>query len=285
MAHHHHHEDVAIKNLKTSFALNASFMVIEFISAFYTNSTALFADAVHDLGDAFILMISILLTIYSTKKISEKYTYGYKRFSNLGALLNTAILMGGSLFTITYSLNRLAHPVAVKSNLMLVIAVVGVIVNVLAMSRLRNGKSIMERSVMLHLLEDVLGWIALLVTSFLISKTGAYILDPALSLVISTVILIGTFRNLIKLYGIFMLKVPKEIDIEQLNKQIIDIDSIIEIDELKLWSIDGSEHVCTMKIKILGDGQGLKAKIYEITNKYNISEVTIEILTNRFNEK
>ncbi len=285
MAHEHHHENVAIRNLKISFALNASFMIIEFISAYFTNSTALFADAVHDLGDTFILSISILLTIYSAKKISEKYTYGYKRFSNLGALLNTIILITGSLLTMAYSIGRLFNPVAVKSNLMLVVAIFGIVINLLGMRQLRKGESIMERSVMLHLLEDVLGWIALIITSILISKTDAYILDPILSIGISTFILIGTLRNLRALFGVFMIKVPDSINIEELKRELLNIDCIVEIVDFKLWSLDGNDHVITMKLKIIGDGHNLKQQIYSITTKNNISDVTIEIVSNRILEK
>ncbi len=245
MAHDHHHENVAIRNLKISFALNASFMIIEFISAFFTNSTALFADAVHDLGDTFILSISIILTIYSAKKISENYPYGYKRFSNLGALLNSVILVSGSLFTMSYSIGRLFEPVEVKSNLMLLVAVIGVIINLLGMRQLRKGKSIMERSVRLHLLEDVLGWFALIVTSVIISYTDAYILDPVLSITISAIILIGTLRNLRLLFNVFMIKVPNNVNIVELKQQICEIDTIVELVELKVWSLDGNDHVAT----------------------------------------
>ena len=161
-AHHHdHHGDV--KNIKVAFFLNFGFAIIEIIGGFLTNSVAILSDAVHDLGDSLSLGLAWYFQKYSRKKSDSTYTYGYRRFSLVGALANSLVLIVGSILILTEAIPRIFNPQQAHPQGMMMLAVLGIAVNGVAMLRLRRGKSLNEKVVSLHLMEDVLGWIAVLV--------------------------------------------------------------------------------------------------------------------------
>ena len=175
--HNHSHGDSA-KNLGIAFFLNLGFAVIEIIGGVWTNSVAIISDAVHDFGDAFSIGVSFFLERYSKKRRTRTFTYGYKRFSTLGALINSIVLLVGSVFVFMETIPRLFHPAEVNYSGMMWLAIAGLAVNGFAALRLMKGNSISQRAVMLHLLEDVLGWLAVLVGSLVIRYTGWYFIDP-----------------------------------------------------------------------------------------------------------
>ncbi len=267
----------SIRNLKISFILNLLFTVIEIVSSRFTNSTAILADAFHDMGDSLILLVSILLTIYSVKSNENKYSYGYRRFSTLGALFNSIVLFGGSMFVLFMSIKRIESPEPVASRLMLLVAILGIIINLIGFLNLKRGTSLVERSVMLHLLEDILGWIALIIVSIAITHTGIYILDPLLSFIIASIIIFNVVRNIRIIFYVFMQAVPKTIKIEELKDIILAFEEVTEVTELKVWTVDNELNVCTMKIKVTDSSNELSARIRNILQLKNLHEITIEL--------
>ncbi len=267
----------SIRNLKISFALNLIFTIIELVSSQFTNSTAILADAFHDMGDSLILLVSILLTIYSVKSNEQKYSYGYRRFATLGALFNSVVLFSGSMFVLYMSIQRIESPEPVASRLMLVVAVVGIIINLIGFLNLKRGTSLVERSVMLHLLEDILGWCALIIVSISITKTNFYILDPLLSLVIASIIIFNVVRNIRLIFYVFMQAVPRSISINELKQIILTFNEVEAIIEIKAWTVDNELNVCTMKIKATESSEELKARIRNAMRVKNLHDVTIEI--------
>ena len=159
------------KNILIAFILNFAFSIFEFLGGIFTNSVAILSDAIHDIGDALSIGISYFLEKKSKKEPDEKYTYGYARYSVLGATITTAILMVGSVLVIINAIDRILNPVEINYNGMIIFAIFGVIVNFLAAYFTKEGNSINQRSVNLHMIEDVLGWIVVLIGALIMRFT------------------------------------------------------------------------------------------------------------------
>ena len=196
MAHQHNHgHHHSSENIKTAFFLNLFFTIIEFIGGIYTNSLAITSDAIHDLGDSISLGMAWYFQNLSNKKPTKTYSYGFKRFSLLGAIINSVILLVGSIFIILEAIPRILSPEHSDAKGMMWFAVLGIIVNGAAVLKLRKGTSINERVVSLHMIEDVLGWVAVLIASIIMQFWDIPILDPILSLLIALFILYNVFKN------------------------------------------------------------------------------------------
>lgn len=159
-SHSHHH---GTKNISLAFFLNLGFCIIELIGGLLTNSVAILSDALHDFGDSVALGLAWVFQKKSEQKPDDKYTYGYRRFSLLSAIINSIILVAGSAFVLFESIKRIIEPAETNAKGMLLLAILGVAVNGVAILRLRKGGSVNERVVSLHLMEDVLGWVAVLI--------------------------------------------------------------------------------------------------------------------------
>lgn len=244
--HSHHHEDV--KNIKVAFSLNLMFTIIEFVGGFLTNSMAILSDAVHDLGDSFSLGLSWYFQKIAKRPRTKNYTYGYKRFSLLGAIINSVILVVGSVLILMNAIPRLFHPQQPDVKGMLLLAVLGVIVNGAAVLRLRKGRSLNERVVSLHLLEDVLGWLAVLVGAGIMYFVDAPFIDPLLSIAILAFILFNVYRNIRQSLRIILQGSPDLVDVDEIEKAILKTDNVEGIHDLHVWSIDGEYNVLTMHV-------------------------------------
>ena len=157
MAHDHHHHHGSETNIKAAFFLNLAFTIFELIGGLYVNSVAILSDALHDMGDSLSLGLSWYLEKKSKQTGNKKYTFGYQRFSLLGALINSVVLIIGSGFVIYEALQRMAAPEPTDAKGMLFFAIIGVVVNGWAAFKLGKGSSLNEKVLQWHLLEDVLG--------------------------------------------------------------------------------------------------------------------------------
>jgi len=279
--HHHHqgHEDV--KNIKTAFFLNLSFTIVEIVGGLFTNSMAILSDAVHDLGDSISLGLSWYFQKVSKKPSTRVFTYGYKRFSLLGAVINSGVLLVGSVLIVVNALPRLLHPEQPDVKGMILLAVLGVIVNGLAVLRLRKGSSLNERVVSLHLLEDVLGWIAVLLGAVIMYFVDAPVIDPLLSLGISLFILYNVFRNMRQSLRIILQGSPGTVDLGQIEKSILKIDGVRGVHDLHAWSIDGEYNVLTIHVVLrspqpMEELRRLKLIIREALLSLGVQHCTIE---------
>ena len=244
--HTHNHEDV--KNIQVAFFLNLSFTIIEFIGGFLTNSVAILSDAVHDLGDSFSLGLSWYFQKVAKKPRTKQYTYGFKRFSLLGAIINSVVLLVGSVLILMHAVPRLFNPSQPDVKGMLLLAVLGVIVNGAAVLRLRKGHSLNEKVVSLHLLEDVLGWLAVLIGAGIMYLVDAPFIDPLLSILISVFILFNVYRNIRQSMRIILQGSPAMIHIDEVEKVVLTIDSVQSIHDLHIWSVDGEYNVLTIHV-------------------------------------
>ena len=236
------------KNILIAFILNISFSIIEFFGGIFTNSVAIYSDAIHDLGDAVSIGLSFFLEKKSKKHPDKNYTYGYVRYSVLGGVITTTILLVGSILVIIGAVQRLFHPVDVNYDGMMLFAILGVILNLIAALVTKDGDSINQKSVNLHMLEDVLGWLIVLIGSIIMHFTDIKIIDSIMSIGVALFILINALKSLKKVLDLFLEKTPKEIDIDELKKHLLEIKGVDDIHHIHVWSIDGYNNYATMHI-------------------------------------
>lgn len=246
--HSHSHTNEDMKNIGVAFFLNLTFTFIEIIGGILTNSLAIISDAVHDFGDSISLGLAWYFQKVSKKGSNAVYSYGYKRFSILGALINAVILSVGSVLIFIETIPRLFHPQTVNAEGMIWLAVLGILVNGAAALRLNKGKSLNEKVVSLHMLEDVLGWIAVLIGSILMYYFNWSFIDPLLSIGISIFILVHVFSNIKATMKIILQGVPENIDLVQIRNLLMEENEIKDVHDLHIWTIDGEEHILSVHI-------------------------------------
>ena len=281
--HNHHSHHNTTKNIRTAFFLNLTFTIIELIGGVLTNSLAIMSDALHDLGDSLTLGLSWYFQKLSGKGSTPKFSYGYRRFSLMGAIVNSIVLIIGSIFIIKEAIPRIINPEQADARGMMWIAILGVIVNGAAVLNLKKGKTINERVVMLHLLEDVLGWVAVLVASIIMQFWDVPVLDPILSLLIAGFVLFNVYKNVSESLRILLQGTPKEVNIEEIEKRLLSFNEISNVHDCHLWSMDGEYNILTAHI-VLNDKElnmlstlGLKKSIRKILHdEFHLEHVTLE---------
>ena len=280
MGHDHHHN--SIRNIKIAFFLNLGFTIFEIFGGFYTNSVAILSDAIHDLGDSLSLGLAWFLEKRSAKKSDKHYSFGYQRFSVLGALINSIVLIGGSIYILSITIPRLNDPQQANAEGMIFFAIIGILVNGAAVLRLKKGNSLNERIVSIHLLEDVLGWVAVLIVSVILLFWDVPILDPLLSILILGYVLFNVFKNLIKTLRVFLQRVPDDIDLGQLEKEIGQTPKVRSVHHTHVWSLNGTDHVLSIHIVIaevnsISEIIEIKKRTKNILRSNHIEHATIEI--------
>lgn len=277
--HDHSHD---VKNIKTAFFLNLFFSVVEIIGGIITNSVAILSDAIHDLGDSVSLGMAWYFQRVSQKRSDSKYTYGYKRFSVMGALITSIVLIVGSVIILTEAVPRIFNPQTAHAKGMIILAVLGIIINGAALLQLRKGKSLNEKVVSLHFLEDVLGWVAVLIGAIVMYFFDLPIIDPILSIAIAVFVLRNVYKNLREIARIILQGTPHEIETEQLKNEIIALsENIVSVHDFHLWTVDGTYNVLTMHV-VLKNGQSaeiqaaLKRQIRQKLNEKGIEHATVE---------
>ena len=282
MGHHHDHHHHSSNNIKVAFFLNFAFTILEIIGGLYVNSIAIISDAIHDLGDTISLGTSWYLEEISHKKSNKKFSFGYKRFSLLGALINSIILIIGSLYVITEAVGRILEPEHTDAKGMIFFAVIGVLVNGYAAWKLSSGKTMNEKVASWHLVEDVLGWVAVLVVGIILNFKDIHYLDPALSLLITIYILWNVFIRLKQTLFIFLQGVPEDLDINEIESKILNIDFVNSIHHMHVWSLEGEHNVFTAHIKIddnsnLNNFKKVKFDVKNILKEYKFEHYTVEV--------
>ncbi len=301
MSHNHSPKD-KIKNnaLNLAFWLNLIFSIIELVGGILTNSTAIITDALHDFTDAMAIGMAVFLEKYSTKPATNKFTFGYQRFSLLSALTMSAFLFGGSLFMIITAFQSFATPKVVHSQGMLALAVLGIFVNGLAFFNIKNsdhshhahahshnhshgndnqnGNNQNSKAIMLHLLEDLLGWVAVLIGAGVIYFTNWYWIDGALAICIALFIGFNAFKNFTESMKILLMATPENIDLAKLKSAILNINKVSEIKQLRIWSLDGNTTIASIQL-ITTDNANysqLLAKVKQICAEFEVNDITVQ---------
>jgi len=267
------------KNILIAFILNFSFSIFEFFGGIFTGSVAIISDAIHDIGDATSIGISYFLEKKSKKEPDEKYTYGYARYSVIGSIITTLILLFGSVVVIFNAITRMIEPIEINYNGMIIFAIIGACVNFGAAFFTRKGDSLNQRAVNLHMLEDVSGWIIVLFGAIVMQFTNFTLVDPIMSIGVAIFILVNAIKNLKKIIDLFLEKVPHDIDVSKIKEHISEIDGVIDVHHIHIWSMDSQSNYATMHIVANSDFHQIKEKVREELQEHGIAHVTLELET------
>lgn len=265
------------KNIFIAFVLNLAFSIFEFIGGIFTGSVAIISDAIHDIGDATSIGAAFFLEKKSKKQPDEKYTYGYARYSVIGSVLTTLILLFGSAMVIYNAVLRIINPSEINYNGMIIFAIVGVCVNFGAAILTRDGDSLNQKAVNLHMLEDVLGWVIVLIGAIAMRFTDLYIIDPLMSIGVAIFILINALKNLKDVLNLFLEKTPHGINIGEITEHICEVEGVLGVHHIHVWSMDGHNNYATMHVVVNGDAHIIKDKIRDELREHGIGHVTLEL--------
>lgn len=302
MAHNHSHHHDTGKGITTAFWLNLLFAIIEIIGGIITNSTAIIADAFHDFMDAIAIGLAVFLEKKAGKKRTAKFSYGYRRFSLLSALGLSVFLLTGAVIMCIGAYNSFVNPHVVNSRGMLLLAILGIAINGFAFLRVKksqqhNHDGILHhehknmhphehnhnsKAIMLHLLEDVLGWVAVLVGAAIIYFTNWYWIDGILAIAIALFIGFNAIKNLIATMKIMLQSVPDNIDIKQLTSELTAIDGVEDIHDFHVWSMDGHYHIASLHAVIdpgIKPDKDIRKDIAQLLSQHKILHPTIQLET------
>ncbi len=264
------------KNILIAFILNLFFSIFEFAGGAFSGSVAIMSDAVHDLGDAASIGLSYFLERKAKRQPDSRYTYGYARYSVLGGVITTIILIVGSIFVISSAVKKLFYPTDINYDGMIIFALIGVMVNFLAAYFTHGGESVNQRAVNLHMLEDVLGWAVVLIGAVVMRFTDFYIIDPLMSIAVAIFILVNAVKNLKTVLDIFLEKAPDNISIDEIIHHIKEINGVLDVHHIHLRSLDGHNVYATMHIKAVGDFAEIKHKVKDELAEHGIDHSTLE---------
>lgn len=265
------------KNILVAFLLNLLFSIIEFVGGTLTGSVAIVSDAVHDLGDAASIGLSYFLERKSKKQPDDKFTYGYARFSVMGSFVTTVILLFGSVAVMYNAVLRIFNPVRINYDGMIIFAVIGATVNLVAAWFTKEGDSLNQRAVNLHMLEDVLGWVVVLVGAIVMRFTDVSVIDPVMSIGVAVFIFVNAVRNLKEVYNLFLERTPGDIEVGEIKEHICHIDGVFDAHHIHIWSMDGYNHYATMHIVAEGDSHKIKDAVREELKEHGIVHATLEL--------
>ncbi|MFD2513532.1 cation diffusion facilitator family transporter [Pontibacter locisalis] len=277
--HHHHH---AGGNIKVAFFLNFGFTILELIGGVMINSVAILSDALHDLGDSLSLGLAWYFEKVAKRDRDKNFTFGYKRFSLLGAIINSVILLVGSFIILSEAIPRILAPEPVHAPGMIGFAILGIIVNGAAVLRLKGDSSLNERVVRLHLLEDVLGWIAVLIGGIILYFFDLPIIDPILSIGITIFVLYNVVRNLRQGMKIMLQGTPTNVNLDEVKAKLEELPDIQSVHDLHIWTLDGTYNILTLHAVVSGstnmqEAETIKQRVRTAMTHMDIGHVTIEL--------
>jgi cobalt-zinc-cadmium efflux system protein len=271
-------------SLNLAFWLNAIFSVIEIAGSIYTNSTAILTDAIHDLGDSLAIGLGIFFEKIAKRKPDAKYTFGYQRFSLLSALILSVILIISAVFMISKSVETFMQPHEVNSGGMFGLAVLGIVVNGFAFLRIRSVERHNQNSkaIMLHFLEDVLGWVAVFIGSIIMYYTHWYWIDGVLSICIALFIGYNAVGNIMETMMVLLQAAPVGINMVQLKGELSELEGVNNISHLHVWSLDEDNIVGTAHVLIEDQYESRSREVLhrftQIMKAHGVQYPTIQIM-------
>lgn len=276
----HHHHKKAGENLAFVFFMNLIFNIIVIVGGLATNSMAILADCIHDMSDTISIALAWALERVAQKNSTDKYSYGYQRFSILGAVIISVFVIFMAFIILQEAIPRLFAPEGVDAGGMLLVAIVGIIFKSISVHRLHKGETFNEKAILFHQLGDVFEWVAILILSLvLMFWDGAPYLDPFVSIGIALWLIFNLGRNLYKSVEVLLQKTPDNFDVDEFKELILAVDGVNDIEDFHVWSLDGIDSVMTLKVGVdFGrDVSEIKKEIYNISNRYHVVDITIEI--------
>ena len=275
----HHHHKKAGENLAFVFFMNLTFNIIVILGGLATNSMAILADCIHDMSDTISIALAWALEKVAQKDSTDKYSYGYQRFSILGAVIISVFVIFMAFVILSEAITRLFSPEGVDAGGMLIVAIIGLVFKSISVHRLHKGETFNEKAILFHQLGDVFEWVAILILSLILMFwDGAPYLDPFVSIGIALWLIFNLGRNLYKSIEVLLQKTPDNFDVDDFKSQILAIEGVLQIEDFHIWSLDGIDSVMTLKVDVDFDRdvEGIKKEIYSISNRYHVVDITIE---------
>lgn len=275
------------ENIKIAFLLNLAFSIVEAIGGILTNSISIISDSLHNLGDSITIGINYIFEKKSKKLPNKEYSYGYLRYTMLGSLIASFILLVGSVVIIYNVVPRLIKPLSVNYDAMIIFGIFGLLINLYATIKIMRSKE-KDKKINTHMIEDTVIWLFILTGSICIKVFDLVIIDPILSLLIAVYILYQVYKYMKNIYNIFMEKVPKNVKIDEIKKDIESNENVDNVHHIHIWSMDGVNNYMTAHIhlnKVLSEEEIIKTK-NDVKNKLKedkINHITLEV--EYFNEK
>lgn len=265
------------RNILIALILNLSFSVLEFFGGLLTNSVAILSDSIHDLGDASSVGLSYILERKSKKGTDKRHSYGYLRYSVLGGVITTSILVIGSVLVIIGAAYRIVYPEPVDYSGMIIIAIIGVVLNSIAAFATRDEGSLNQKAINLHMLEDVLGWIVVLIGAIVMNFTDISIIDPIMSIGVALFILYNAIKNLRTVLNIFLEKTPDGIELSKIKQELLKIKGVSDVHHIHVRSMDGYNNYATLHVVVSKYSHELKEEIKHELGRLNICHSTVEL--------
>lgn len=269
------------KNVGFAAFLNILFTIIEIIGGLLTNSLALLADALHDFADSFALIVAWYAEKQAKKPATSKMTFGYRRLSLLSAIFAIIVLIAGSLFILSQAIPRLINPEPVNAEGMVLIAILGITINGLGYFRLKKGMSQNEKILSWHLLEDILGWVFLLIGAVLIRFWNEPVIDPLMTIGFTLFVLWGVSKNAKETFNLLLEGVPEYIDIDEVKGSILSVEGVKKVHDVHIWSLEGETDILTAHVvvedKYLQKPDKIKQSIKSKLKELHIEHSTLEL--------
>ncbi|MEL4281396.1 cation diffusion facilitator family transporter [Shewanella mangrovisoli] len=277
---HNHGVPKSQKHLRFALAITFGFAFVELVGGVWSGSLALISDAGHMMTDSAALLLALIANVVGQRAANASKTYGYARAELIGALVNSITMIMLVVWIIVEAVQRLQDPVPVNGLGVMVIAVIGLLVNLVSAWQLSNDHdNLNSRGALIHVMGDLLGSVAAIVAGAVIYFTGWSPIDPLLSVAVSLLILRSTFTLLKRTLHLLMDGVPEEIDLQQLNEDMSAITGIVEVHDLHVWNLGGKRNALSAHL-VITDPKVWSQIIVLVTtmlqDKYQIDHATIQ---------
>ncbi len=279
--HHEHHYNQAEKNILLALMLNLVFVFVELIGGQIAGSVAITADAVHDLGDSLTIFFAWILQKISRRDATTKFSYGYNRLSLLSSLVVSGVLILSSFFILYQSFQSFRNPGQPHSKIMFALSLVGIFFNGWAFLKLRKGNSHNEKAISLHMLEDLLGWVAVALGAIVLYFKNWPWIDPLLAFFIGLFTLYNAVKNILSVSHLFLQGLPPTFAQEDYVREVQALAGVTSIHDLHVWSLDGHRHVISFHLAVESNlaadaVENLKKQCRTILKNYGHFHCTIE---------
>lgn len=296
MVHHdqsHNHQGKEGKNLLFTVVLNFTITFAEFVGGIFSNSLALISDAVHNLSDAVALLITYVTVKVSKRASDQNHTFGYKRIQIIAALFNAVTLIAICIYLLYEAYLRFFNPEPIESVTMLVVALIGLVANLVSVFLLQkhSKENLNIKTAYLHLIGDTMSSVAVIIGGVLIFFYEIYWVDPLITVLISLYIIKETYSVLYETYLILMQSTPSNIEVDDLEEELIKIEEIQGVHHVHVWNLTDKEihfegHLDVSRDITVSQSQEIIDKAQKtLMEKFNIGHATFQLEYNRCDDK
>jgi cobalt-zinc-cadmium efflux system protein len=271
------------KPLWIALALTTCFLIVEVVGAFVSNSLALLSDAAHMGTDVIALAISLFAVRLGKRPADAKRTYGYARMEAIGALINGGLLFSVAGFVLWEALGRFLSPPPVASNAMLLVAAIGLVINLISMRLLKAGagENLNMKGAYLEVWSDMLGSVGVIIGALVIRMTGWTVVDPIIAVLIGLWVLPRTWILLKQSSHILMQGVPDGLDLDAVRASLAEHPAVAEVHDLHAWALGSKDAVLTVHV-VMGPGVAepdrIRSELAELLHdRFDVEHATIQV--------